>query len=341
MKSFRLLLKLLYLMFTVSCAAKVVTLDTFLPFELEVSMTHSVVFATFAEDSEQLKHTIILAESIRKFCGDYAGAPVHVYLPQSLLNDEPELIQKLMELDVRCMVPSSPNSRTGQMYFAGKVYAAAEAEKTARAAGIDLLIWVDEDTIFLQQPDCLMLPDNVQFGYRPVMHNRSGVAWGESPNPFWKRIYELLKIEPSMTFSMVAPADEAEIEAYFNAGLLVVRPGHGIMERWVLCFETLCEDKELFQMCMDHVEHRIFVHQTALVGAVLPYLERDQMMELPDTVNYPLFFDQMFKAAGKFESLNGKVSIRYDVYFRNPAPDWRDRLKGDTEIVEFLLRKFS
>ena len=299
------------------------------------AMKSEMIFSVFAETPEQLNHALVLVESVRTFCGEFADSPVWIYMPESLKTGQTESIKRLTELKAECRLSPEPIPETARMYYAQKVYAASAAEQAAEKES-SLLIWMDEDTVFLRQPDCLKLEKGIVFGYRPVMHNRSGVAWESEPNPFWQRIYELLNVNESMMFPMVTPADQIKIQPYFNAGLLAVRPGRKIMRRWVDCFEKLCRDEAIVEMCMEKVDNRIFVHQTALVGAVLPHLKRDQMTELPDTVNYPLFFDQMFGAKGKFEDLSKKTSIRYDMYFRNPAPDWADRLKGDPKLIRWL-----
>lgn len=303
-------------------------------------MKDTVIFATYAETGEQMAHAVLLIESLRTFGGEWRGAPVRVYIPARLAEKYPETVARIHNLDGSCHGAPIPSPHTAWMYYAGKVFAASLAEVEVESR-CDVLVWMDADTVFLEAPYCMMLDEATAFGYRPVMHNRSGVEYDAAPCPFWARIYELLGVTGDMMFPMVTPADEVTIQPYFNAGLLAVRPEAEILRRWVLCFDALCRDDVLTDMCMENVEHRIFLHQTALVGAVLPYLARSAMIELPDTVNYPLFFDQMYRATGPFEDLNEKVSIRYDVYFRHPAPDWADRLKGDPVRVNWLKTRFA
>jgi hypothetical protein len=140
---------------------------------------------------------------------------------------------------------------------------------------------------------------------------------------------------------MTTPADRQVINAYFNAGLLVVRPERGILRGWGEGFRELCRDPELTAMCRESVDNRIFLHQTALVGAVLHRLSRDEMIELPDTYNYPMFFKRMYGAKSEFDSLGDVVTLRYDVYFRNPEPDWADQLKGPSQQLEWLKGHLS
>lgn len=84
---------------------------------------------------------------------------------------------------------------------------------------------------------------------------------------------------------------------------------------------------------------RIFLHQTALVGAVLNTLNQNEMFELSAEYNYPLFFEQMFGATREFGSIEGIVSLRHDTYFRNPEPDWDQKLKGPQKLVSWLVAR--
>jgi hypothetical protein len=140
---------------------------------------------------------------------------------------------------------------------------------------------------------------------------------------------------------MVTPADQETIRAYFNAGLLVVRPERGILRKWAESFQLLYNDSALVEMCDTDVTEKIFLHQTALVGAVLNNLKRPEMTELPERYNYPIFFEQQYDAAREFGSIEDVVTLRYDVYFRNPDPEWHRKLKGPSDRVTWLKTRLS
>ena len=74
----------------------------------------------------------------------------------------------------------------------------------------------------------------------------------------------------------------------------------------------------------------------ALVGAILGRLQRCEMVELSARYNYPMFFKEMFGALEAFDSLAEVATMRYDVYFRNPAPDRHVRLKGPPDRIAWL-----
>ncbi len=299
----------------------------------------TIIFATYAETDEELHHALYLAESIRAYAGRYRNAPIWVYMAETFAPTDAQVTKTLEELGVEIKTSRAPEA-SRHFYFAGKTFASGLAEAVAEKKA-SLLVWMDEDTIILQEPDAFALPDRIGLAYRPVMHNRSGTLYGRPPNEFWRRIYDQLDIDGSLLFPMVTPADQQTINAYFNAGLLVVRPEQGILRAWGESFEVLYEDSVLAGMCDDDITNKIFLHQTALVGAVLHTLKKHEMLELSKQYNYPIFFHQQFDATAAFESIENVVTLRYDIYFRNPDPEWASKLKGDPQKIAWLKERLG
>lgn len=307
--------------------------------EQPMKQYQSIIFGTFAETEEQLQHTLYLVESLRTFAGRYKDAPIWVFIPPHLLDKNRSLDDSITSLKAEIKTSAAPEEAL-RFYFAHKVYAAGKAEAEAEEIA-DILVWMDEDTIVLSEPKDFELESGIGFAYRPVMHNRSGSLYSEPPAPFWSRIYEKLSVDDSLLFPMVTPADRQTIRAYFNAGLLVVRPERRILRRWGEDFTTLYSDSILADMCDNDIEKKIFIHQTALVGAVLNNLKKEEMTELPDRYNYPIFFHQQYEAEKEFGSIDDIVTLRYDVYFRNPDPEWNKKLKGPPHIVKWLQKRLG
>ena len=134
----------------------------------------------------------------------------------------------------------------------------------------------------------------------------------------------------------MTPADDQKIRAYFNAGVLVVRPERGILQGWGESFSVLCQDPELKKMCEADETWRIFIHQAALVGPPILELQREEMKQLPDSYNYPMFFKKQYGANREFDDISDIVTMRYDVYFRDPEPDWTEKLKGPKRKLDWL-----
>ncbi len=293
-----------------------------------------IVFATFAEDAGALRNVLLMAESIRAFAGKYKDAPIWVYMPPVLPEQEAEGLKKFERLDVEVKTSEAPEAALW-FYFAAKVFASAKAEAQARGRA-EVLAWLDGDTIMLQEPVEFMLPEGKSLGYRPVMHKNIGLLRSEPVDRFWGRAFELMSVPATSLFPMVTPADGDTIQPYFNAGCLILRPERGLMASWVHNFTTLYEDSLMTEMCKADVKKRIFIHQVALAGAILTHLEREEMLELSSRINYPIFFEQMFGAKRVFDDITGVVTFRHESYFRKPAPDWDKRLKGPADRIAWI-----
>jgi hypothetical protein len=300
---------------------------------------YRIQFASYAESDEQLQHVCWLCESLREFAGSLSDAPVVVYIPESYTIRNRLFLNKLADLHVETADISVP-AEFEWYYYSGKVAAAGMAELNAEVKA-ESLVWMDEDTVVLREPSDLTLDDKTAVAYRPVTHNRSGCLFDEEPGLFWERVYDLLAIDNSALFPMVTPADNQKIRAYFNAGLLSVRPELRLFRDWCESFARLAEDPLLHKMCMENVIWRIFLHQAALIGPILRNLKREEMAELSDHYNYPLFFKRMYGADREFDDLRGVATMRYDVYFKDPEPDWAARLKGPEKIIDWLKSRLG
>jgi len=293
---------------------------------------HKFIFAAYAESVEALQHVYRLAESLRRFGGQFSDSPVWAYVPQGFTIDSMELGRAPQSLNVGIRTSRTPEEAQW-FYYSGKVYAAAEAEAAA-AGKAAVLVWMDEDTVILSDPSDFDLRAGTSFAYCPVMHNRSGSLYDQPPDDFWGRIYERLSITDDVLFPVVTRADQQKIRAYFQAGLLVVRPERGILRGWVGNFELLYTDSVLADMCRAEIDKRIFLHQTALVGAVVKAIPRNEMIELSDRYNYPIFFEQEYDSKVVYDSLEDVITLRCEV--SDVHPGQKRRLSGPPDKVAWL-----
>jgi hypothetical protein len=298
-----------------------------------------IVFATFAEQPQQLDNIRIMSESIRRFGGEYQNAPIWLYVPQALKDRESGALNRLSELNVEIKTSTAPEDALW-FFFARKVFASGQAEAEAEGKAA-ILAWLDDDTIVLQEPREFILPKNKSLGYRPVMHKNIGLLYAEPVDAFWARAYEKMSVPESSLFPMVTPADGDTIRPYFNAGCMVVRPEQHILRRWGEYFTTLYQDSLLADFCRQDIAKRIFIHQAALTGAILNHVERNKMLEFSNRINYPIFFKEMFGAKRDFRNLQDVVTFRYETYFRNPAPDWHEQLQGPADKIDWLKQHLN
>lgn len=297
----------------------------------------SLIFATYVENADDLWAVYRLAESLRTFGGTFKDSPVWCYLPDELAIGDQALLDRLTSSGVEMRKVHTPEEARW-IFYAGKVYASEAAESLA-AQYNSLLAWLDADTMILDEPSAFDLKPDLKIAYCPVMHNRSGALYGQPPDNYWSRIYERLEIPEDMLFPMITPADRQKIRAYFHCGLIVVRPEIDILGQWARSFETLYSDMILADMCRHDATKRIFLHQTALTGAVLHNVARHQMLELPETYNYPVFFDMRYEAEKSFNSIRDVVTLRCVIASHDAGPDWHHNLQGPPAKIAWLKER--
>jgi len=298
-----------------------------------------LLFAAYAESADELQDTKLLAESIRTFGGEHRNSSMRVYHPGNIILDNHRILVDLVLMQVEVCTIDIPEE-ADRLFYAGKPFAAARAESDMRDKA-DILVWIDTDTVMLDEPSDFCLEPEISLAYKTVMHNRSGSLFGAAPDEYWRRIYSVLEIEEEQLFPMVTWADHQKIRAYFHAGLLVVRPEKKILGAWADCFRKLYTDKTLAALCRADRVKNVFLHQTALVGAILPRLKREQMTELSDQYNYPVFFDKKYASEIVFDRLDDVVTLRRIVSFGSIDINWERQLSGPEDKISWLKERLG
>ncbi len=131
--------------------------------------------------------------------------------------------------------------------------------------------------------------------YRPVMHKNIGLLFDEEPNEYWENVYSITDVDQNTFFPMEAIADKNLLKPYFNAGLLVVRPNNKVFQTWDTYFKKLSMDPSMIELCKNTSEkYNVFLHQAALVGAILNNVDKEELELLPFAYNYPIFFEKFY-----------------------------------------------
>jgi len=297
-----------------------------------------IVFATFAQDESELEQALVLAKSLRRFGCSLNDSPFWLYLPA----ETPELAVPVGEMakGLNIEIKRSPTTENARwFYYSGKTFAAGNAEAAA-AGNFKILAWLDADNIIVQEPKEFILNKGISFGWRPVMLKHFGSDFNNPPDEFWSRLYQKLSVKPEKIFPITTPVDNQQIRAYFNAGILIVRPERGILRKWVMFYEELYSDPFFQGECRKDIKKRIFLHQTALAGAVLNMLKSEEMSMFDDRYNYPFFFFEKYPTEKQFRSLDEAVTIRHDgVMYQDKK--WKEKMQDNSKIAEWIKNEFS
>ncbi|MGD1047442.1 MAG: hypothetical protein ABR899_01665 [Candidatus Krumholzibacteriaceae bacterium] len=311
----------------------------FVPCACTAGAKRPVIFASYADNGAQLRHAAVMTESIRDFGARVKDAPVWIYGPAGLLKTNRDVVKKLVSLGAQVKASEAPGE-SAKVPSAGKVFTAAQAEREATGAAA-VLVWMDNDTVVLKDPGDLLLAEGKSLGLRPVAYQNIGSLYAEPPDAFWSGLYRKLSVPASALFPMKTVADGKTLRPYFDAGLLVVRPERGIMKAWAESFSALCGDPDFAAMCGKSERTSTFLYEAVLAGAILNLVHQDEMVQLPEQYNYPLFFKELYGGDREFHTIDNVVTLRYDVYFDKPGPGWGAKLKGPAATISWLEKRFG
>jgi hypothetical protein len=77
-----------------------------------------------------------------------------------------------------------------------------------------------------------------------------------------------------------------------------------------------------------------------LAVAILAEVGRDEMVELSDRVNYPLFFHYIKDFGTRFNNIDGVVTFRHASVFDKVPEDWPNMLRGPADRIEWMKQRF-
>jgi len=258
-------------------------------------MSATLSFVACVERGELEAKTLLLCRSIRRFGGRHAEAPIFTFQPRIGTTIASETRDQLRDLGVSHS--SEPlNVRFAHYAIGNKIFASARAEELAKT---DVVVFLDSDSVIVDEPRALELRDGIDAAVRPVDMHRSPAEpesddhphWqthyrrvsssgpGDRMDRYWLRMYELLGIsgEPYVETT----CSHQRIRAYFNSGLIAVRRTACLFARW--------RDDFLALMNADHLPPRRELHyldQLSLAATLTRVWDRVEVLD--GRYNYPL-----------------------------------------------------
>ncbi|UCG91400.1 MAG: hypothetical protein JSV97_10010 [candidate division WOR-3 bacterium] len=293
----------------------------------------SIVFPT--ESSE--KNVLLLVESIRAFAGSLSQVPIWCLMPEYGKQLSTTTQDKLAALNVT-LIPFEIDYETLRFPFTGDAQAAAVAESMANAKA-DFLVWLGANTIVLQEPSHLLLPDDKSLGYRPVHHINVGSPYDRPLDPFWILVYQYCSVPKDRIFAMTTHVDDTKIRPYFNAGVLVTRPEKHLLRNWRDTFFRVYQKPDLQKCYRQDNRYAIFIHQAVLSGVILSEFAMDEIQELPATYNYPLHLYAEDSTDYRPSSLEELVTFRHEGFYEDP--EWIEKMPAGASLKQWFIERLA
>ncbi|OQB03755.1 MAG: hypothetical protein BWY20_01281 [Spirochaetes bacterium ADurb.Bin215] len=291
----------------------------------------AVSFACMVDSDEAEKQAAALSRSIRDFGGALRASQLIAMRPKTsrpsrtwnTLKDDLQVIEKVFTMEEELTT----------LPFAAKAVAAGHAESLAAENG-DLLVWMDSGSLVLKEPAELLLDDDHVLGCSPVDHMLIGSPFSEPVDTFWEHIYRACGVSHSSVFPVTTVVDRREIRAYFNAGLLVVKPQRGILRAWGENIRTICNGADMKGLLNGNPLHRVFLHQAALAATILARVDRSEILLFPPRINYPLHMHADHPANRATKTLDDVVTCRYEGFFAHG--DWARTIPASNALQAWI-----
>lgn len=275
-------------------------------------MSIPIAFIICTEPGRLEPQSLMLAESIRKFCGKLKDTPIYSFHPRVGEPIQKETQQAFEALQViHQQLPI--NEEFHEYYLANKPLVCAYAEKNIDA---EILVFLDSDKCFFAEPKELLLPENCRVRMRPEYGQGIGsTGLGDPQEWYWQKLYELLGVKREVFVQ--TPIGNKRIRAYWNSGLIAVRRSAGIFTAWKENFE------KVIRLNITPPQGIYFVEQSVL-SVTLCALE-ENVEHLPPNYSYPLPLHNRLSTEIRIKDWDNLISIHYfNLFFYK---DWNTQIQ--------------
>ncbi len=265
-----------------------------------------VAFLACIERGRLEQQGLLLCRSIRRGAGRFTTASIHAFQPRAGTDAGAETVSALRDLDV--IHHTDTLNRDFHDYPIGnKIFACAWAAQNLQE---DILVFLDSDTFFANEPERIHLASGLDAAARPVDRKRIGSTGPRDPNEaYWKPLYAKFGIANDPCVETIV--DGETIRAYFNSGLVAARRSAGIFEEWLDIFRRLMEGNHL-----PPNGSMQFMDQVAL--ALVLSRRFDRVSQLDWRYNLPLPQRARLSDPARTARLEDMIHIHYHRWFNKP-----------------------
>jgi len=290
-----------------------------------------LVFLTVVTSPREEHYASILIDSIHDFAGPYRNC--EIYVAESGREHMPCEALKACGAKI---VTLEMNGRLRGYPLADKVYACAQLERMIGSKP-QVLVWMNPECLVLRPPVEFALRPSEAIAVRPVHIKNVGSPRTEPVNDYWLTVFKALGVDPARAFAVESFVDGQKIRAYFNCGMMSIRPERDLCQAWKERFEKLALDKA-FQQTLDK-RHALFLHQAVFSAVLVARLQPSEIKMLPPDYGYPLHLHGELPSERKSGSLNDLTTVIYEEYFQDP--NWADEIGIQEPLKSWLTSRLA
>lgn len=264
-----------------------------------------VAFIACVEHGNLENQAVLLFRSIRKYAGKYKNAPIYSFQPRNGTPLKEDTLKAFEELGI---VHSTEKLNAEFHYYprANKIFACAKAEERLKE---DILVFLDSDTVVVNEPGDFELTEGVVTAICPVhSKNRGSTGRGDPNDRYWKKLYSICNAPEAPFVETVV--DRKRIRSYWNSGLVVMRRSEGLFQQW--------RDNFIKLMKAGHIPDGqiAFVEQIALAPTLAKVSNRIKILDY--RYNYPLPKRSLLVEPYCSAQLEDLIHIHYHRWFNKP-----------------------
>jgi hypothetical protein len=269
------------------------------------------------ENNHTGPQAVLLARSLRRFGGVCSQLPTFAFSPRGLLPKR-AVLRQLQQAGVELIDEPSRGVLAAGNGYVNKVIACAWAE---RRLGMDRLIFVDSDSVFLDDPAAL-LESQLGVGLTPVWAAGLGSSGRDDPaDLIWTTAFGGADL-PAAT--METRITRQRIRPYFNSGLVVARTELGLFTNWERTFLQLAANRQLDRLLTrstppanPYFSPSTFIDQLALAVCVAQLGHPVALLD--ERYNSPLHYFDSLPMNVRAKGLAGIVHCQHQGYLGWPG----------------------
>lgn len=245
-------------------------------------MDYQLGFAIVVESGDLEQKAVLLVESIREYAGPLKHSPIWAIQPRLGSRISQETINTFADRNV-FYIFADLNREWLNYPIANKIYAASLVETLA--SNLQTLCFLDTDLLCLQPPEQLVLSETIDLAIRPVDKRGVGLTIDQHINSYWQFCFEICGCTYDDWWEVGTTVEQILIRAYFNSGLIAVRPQKRIFRMWKDAIVRAWHHEKRNQLSKQQ-QHNL--DQSLLTAIIIGTTPRERIQLLSPEYNYPL-----------------------------------------------------
>lgn len=262
-------------------------------------MSKSIAFLICTEAGPIENYSLLLVESIRKFGGTFKDVPIYSFEVRDTPKISENTLNTFKDLGVT-HIREFLNQKYSYFPFANQPCLGAWAEENIDA---DVLVLLDSDKVFFNEPQEFLLSSKEDIGVRPVYIKNVGSEGEGDPNDeYWQQIYEIIGVKNNIY--VTSTIDKKKIRAYWNGGMVAAQRSLGFFSKWKNDLEKVME-KEL----QPRETGIFYVSQTVMAATISAMTEN--VKTFSPQYNYPISLHHKLSESEQIGNFDDLVSFHY------------------------------